>query len=106
VILNENIEQIKILLSQENTGITIKNSKESKDLFGYLSDIVGNDLSSEETDNLEDVCNAIIAQSSQQLPQEPSIIITSERLQKKADFFKKYFNVNFVMLETLITPES
>lgn len=100
--MNDNIEQIKTLLNQENIGITIKNSKESKDLFGYLSEIVGSDLSSEETDNLEDVCNAIVARSSRQLPEEPSIIITSERLQKKTDFFKKYFNVNLVALDAAL----
>lgn len=102
--MNENIEKFKLLLSQENIGINIKNVKEATDLLGYLSDIVGADMTSEEVDNLNDVCHAIIAQQSNLISHESSLIITSERLQNKSEFFKKYFNLNLIMLEDLISP--
>lgn len=94
-ILNSKINEIEL---NSDTQIPVVN-----ELYDYLSAIIGSELNTEDENCLHDIALTVIAQSAGQIPQNKALLISSEKVLQRSDFFRRAFKLKLMSIDKYIS---
>lgn len=96
------VEGFRQILNSKTDEVTLNQDTQIpvvKELYEYLTSIIGPDLNTEDENCLHDIALTVIAQSSGQLPHNKALLITSEKVLQKADFFRRAFKLKLMSID-------
>lgn len=99
------VEGFKQILKSKIDEITLAENQCSvaNELYEYLVGIIGPELSTEDENCLHDIALVIIAQSSGQIPHNKSLLVTSEKVLQKIDFFRRAFKLKLIPVDKYVS---
>lgn len=99
------VEGFKQILNSKTDEVTLVENQlpVANELYEYLVGIIGPELSTEDENCLRDIALVIIAQSSDQIPHNKSLLITSEKVLQKIDFFRRAFKLKLISIDKYVS---